>query len=34
MWSDMSAATASGICEAVRRAYEHRDEIRQKLSLP
>lgn len=33
IWSEMSAETASGICEAIRRVYRHRQDIRQKLSL-
>jgi dTDP-4-amino-4,6-dideoxygalactose transaminase len=33
IWSEMSVETASGICEAIRRAYEHREAIHQKLSL-
>jgi len=32
IWSEMSPETAFGICEAIRRTYEHRGDIRQKLS--
>ncbi len=33
IWSEMSEGTASAICQAIRRAYERRHEIRQILSL-
>lgn len=33
IWSEMSVETASDICEAIRRAYEHRQAVHQKLSL-
>jgi dTDP-4-amino-4,6-dideoxygalactose transaminase len=32
IWSEMSVETAAGICAAIRRAYEYRDDIHLKLT--